>query len=315
MKGKPMKYDEYEGRMFIMKRTSLITMIVVCLAIGAFAGVAFGEEPPSIRIPESVLRSLEARVDVVEGDVELLKDRVSSLEGKTAKTKTVCPCRIGGECICSATECECPGCPKHTKYPQATGVKLLGFKTSWCVHCPGAEKDCEGLAIEWMDADTDPRAKQYHVTEYPALVRLIDGKKDGHFVGRTGMANKARGWLNATEKLQGEGLAAGAGVKPVGGNTSAPAVVSKSVTRYGGTTWTWPGNLRSHLESEHGIDTSGLSDSELRTVHDNLHNTGRSGINGTANYQPTVRYMQPVRYTYQPRTYYRSAGYCPNCVR
>lgn len=96
----------------------------------------------------------------------------------------------------------------------------------------------------------------------------------------------------------------------------------RSVSRYSGPSWTWPGNLRSHLESTHGIDTDGLSHSELQDIHDNLHNVGSSGISGssrTVEYEPTKAYSSGSYYrsSYQPVQYYYSSGYssCPsgNC--
>lgn len=166
----------------VKERPVNFLFIVVWSLIVGMAIVAEGGERPASAPPiDERLTGIESRLDTLERAVEALK---------TGK----CPCPEGGECICPDDNCPCPDCPKHKK---AKGVKLLGFKTSWCAHCPGAEKDCEGLAIEWVDADTDPRAKQYHATSYPALIRLVNGEKDGHFEGRTGMANKAREWLAA----------------------------------------------------------------------------------------------------------------------
>lgn len=35
--------------------------------------------------------------------------------------------------------------------------------------------------------------------------------------------------------------------------------------------WTWPGDLRKHLQSTHNVDTSGLSTNQLEMLHDGLH--------------------------------------------
>lgn len=73
------------------------------------------------------------------------------------------------------------------------------------------------------------------------------------------------------------------------------------VQRMSGPTWTWPGDLASHLSTTHGVDVSGMSFSDLRATHDNLHN-GQRGYQAA---MPTRR-VQYVR---------RSVSYCPggNC--
>ena len=46
----------------------------------------------------------------------------------------------------------------------------------------------------------------------------------------------------------------------------------QSVPHYGGTDWSWPGDLAHHLRTTHGKDVSGLSQQEMRRLHNNLHN-------------------------------------------
>lgn len=73
------------------------------------------------------------------------------------------------------------------------------------------------------------------------------------------------------------------------------------VQRMSGPTWTWPGDLAQHLSTTHGVDVSGMSFTDLRATHDNLHN-GQRGYQAA---MPTRR-VQYVR---------RSGSYCPggNC--
>lgn len=256
----------------------------------------------------------------VRKEISDLKERVAALEAKwdmgVAVSKT-CPCP-DGPCICKAGECDCLDCPEHKK--TGNGRRNLVFGATWCGPCKVGEANCdkaglvEGVDYTYHDFDQEKElAAKYNVKQIPCLVKLnADGTVGGVHIGPTFLASEIKNWLS------GKPLPAGAGVS-LGAKPSAPAATCRSVTRYGGTTWTWPGNLRSHLESEHGIDTSGLSDSELRTVHDNLHNTGRSGIGGTAYYQPAKRnYYAPAYNTgyraYQPRVYYRQSN-CPSCVR
>jgi len=92
----------------------------------------------------------------------------------------------------------------------------------------------------------------------------------------------------------------------------APKVVKRVVVsppkpiRMSSTSWTVSGKrsytrdyLASHLQRTHGIDTAGYSKSELKTMHDNIHNgypaMGRSQAVTTKRY--TIR---------------RSSGGCPN---
>jgi thiol-disulfide isomerase/thioredoxin len=221
---------------------------------------------------------------------------------------------------------------------KSTGRTAIVAGASWCGPCKEgeAERKAAGLVAgkdyEYFDVDSDPTLKaKYSVVNLPALILLENGKVVTHHTGLVGMTRKLGDWI-------GKPLPAGTGANLVGGKPSVPAAsrdipkissylsspipgsslarqypyTSRSVVRYGGSTWTWPGNLRSHLASAHGINTNGLSDSELRTIHDNLHNTGRSGITGGQAARP----VQYARQTYQPRVYYSSRGsYCPTCPR
>ena len=59
-----------------------------------------------------------------------------------------------------------------------------------------------------------------------------------------------------------------------------------------GASWNWNGRrnpsteyMRSHLETEHGLDTSGMSREQLQIIHNNAHNYGDDMALGTATYE------------------------------
>ena len=68
--------------------------------------------------------------------------------------------------------------------------------------------------------------------------------------------------------------------------------------RSGGTRWTYPGEIRQHLASGHGVNASGMSREQAESLHDSLHNAQRG-----------VRVQQPI--FYQPETSGCPGGVCP----
>ena len=85
----------------------------------------------------------------------------------------------------------------------------------------------------------------------------------------------------------------------------------KTVHRYPGSSWTWPGDLRSHLQGDvHGYtaeELAGLSHAELKALHDNDHNGHESGlINVASPVSTTVERFVPIQ------TYL--SGGCPGGV-
>jgi hypothetical protein len=75
--------------------------------------------------------------------------------------------------------------------------------------------------------------------------------------------------------------------------------VGSTITRSsGGTHWTYPGEIRQHLASGHGVNASGMSREEA----DSLHNAERG-----------VRVQQPA--FYQPETSGCPGGVCPSPVQ
>jgi hypothetical protein len=72
-------------------------------------------------------------------------------------------------------------------------------------------------------------------------------------------------------------------VVPVVQPISQPVAVSA-------THWTYPGEIRSHLASTHGVNAAGMSTAQAETLHDQLHN-------GNTTTASRVVYSQPVAYT------------------
>jgi hypothetical protein len=50
----------------------------------------------------------------------------------------------------------------------------------------------------------------------------------------------------------------------------------------GAQSWTYPGDLRTHLEQGHGVSTAGLGRFELLNLHDSLHQSEQSYLVASA---------------------------------
>jgi hypothetical protein len=82
----------------------------------------------------------------------------------------------------------------------------------------------------------------------------------------------------------------------------AASVRANVAQRSGGLHWTYPGEIRQHLASGHGVNASGMSREEAESLHDSLHNAERG-----------VRVQQPT--FYQPETSGCPGGVCPSPVQ
>ena len=51
--------------------------------------------------------------------------------------------------------------------------------------------------------------------------------------------------------------------------------------------WSYPGSIEHHLRADHGIDTRGMTSSQMLYLHDSLHESG--SLNRHASAQPTRR--------------------------
>ena len=81
------------------------------------------------------------------------------------------------------------------------------------------------------------------------------------------------------------------GICPTGVSAySVPSYASTANT--GGGHWSYPGTITNHLESEHGVSTSGLSRQEQLNLHDSLHEGG-SPQSGRAPQATTYYYPSP----------------------
>ena len=263
---------------------------------------------------------IDERLTGIEDRLKSLEERVQALEqgNKAQATKDVfgCPCEDGGKCICPPDDCDCKDCPVHKEAkPKAgtlqftgRGVEVLLFTADWCVPCQHAKTRLGDMLkdIVIVDCTADPLPSdarelvdRYYIKEYPTCVLLRDGSKvsqcSGEYVGTTIVGDWLAGNLPPfVNRIQSQ-------------PSTAVYDSRRSVTRYGGNTWTWPGSLSLHLQSTHGINTSGMSHSEMRAVHDNLHNHGVSGV---------ISGERTIRRVYnQPQQYFRSNSYCPSCSR
>lgn len=74
--------------------------------------------------------------------------------------------------------------------------------------------------------------------------------------------------------------------------TTAVSVVSAPV-RIVRSHWSYPGEIRSHLATDHGVDATGMTRDQAESLHDQLHESG------TVAQASTVSYVarQPIRNT------------------
>jgi hypothetical protein len=188
------------------------------------------------------------------------------------------------------------------------GRRVLFFTADWCVPCQQAKARLGTLIeqCEVIDCTEGNPCPEYRVTAYPTALLVVDGETQKRCVGEHIGPLILGGWLAAQADVS----------RPVPGAISIPVsrpAVSVSSLFYspGRSSWTWPGDLRQHMASEHGYTLSSLnsmSDQSVISLHEQLH----SGNRQPARRAQTVRYAQP---TYQPRTYFRQQSYCPSCAR
>jgi hypothetical protein len=71
-------------------------------------------------------------------------------------------------------------------------------------------------------------------------------------------------------------------VKSIGGSTGTVVqnVYSQPVVS-SGPHWTYPGDIASHLQNDHGQSVSGMSVDQQLTLHDSIHESQRSGVTRT----------------------------------
>lgn len=91
---------------------------------------------------------------------------------------------------------------------------------------------------------------------------------------------------------------------------SAP-VAQPNIVRSSSSHWTYPGDITSHLETDHGQSVAGLSHEQQLDLHDSLHESGRtSGVTVSRSY---VRTSAPIVSTpvYAPQ-FSTAVSSCPN---
>lgn len=193
------------------------------------------------------------------------------------------------------------------------GIKVDGH------HAEGSGINYGFLAAKWLGKEPATAAKS--TADHTHTSAVLDLRQ--HLLAEHGFTSEQLAKMSDAQVEAAHNSSHGTVIaKSVPSRSSPMPSYNKNVVRYGGTTWTWPGNLRRHLETVHGVSTAGLSDSQLRTVHDNLHNTGRSGITSGSyqsyatnrSYSSGYRASAP-RQTFQTFATTRSYGSCPNCAR
>lgn len=139
------------------------------------------------------------------------------------------------------------------------------FTADWCANCPAAKSKLDDYDIALRIRDVDQPGNSSPSGRVP-------------YIWAGGYAVEGSNPAAIAKLMQ----VCGARAK----STKAKRKVIERqqpilVARYSGPSWTWPGNLRSHLMGAHGYSAeqlAGLSQSELRALHDNAHNHGETGL-------------------------------------
>ncbi len=175
--------------------------------------------------------------------------------------------------------------------------KLKGFKITWCVTAD-THKDgliADGIPVEsivvdtWQPADGFP-AIRYPSTDSPTGWAVFNP----HGYGALVLHDLRRDLLG----VEAEGVEQ---VFPQAAQTE-PAIdlVSLHNSLHGGGSWTWPGDLKTHLESFHGVDLNGMEYGQER--------------NQVVRSRSVIRFV-PYRPNVNWRSRIVSRASCPTCPR
>lgn len=183
-------------------------------------------------------------------------------------------CCCTGPLDCDCTDCECPNCELDQDY-----VKMS----------KKAAKENKGLVI-WVRCNNPAVVRQnrdvYHVMvdQFPGVKEkgVVVGKPDG------------KGWMDR------EDFPATVNNQQLREFFYTPTVAAPAPRITGSTypEWTWPGDLASHLQREHGVNTSGMSFEQMRMMHNSLHNS-QSIIQSFQ--PPIVQSFQPMMQMSSPQ--------------
>ena len=265
-----------------MKYHNLMFAIAALLCLASVVQAADQPPPPWMECP------LEDRVVELEKQVVEIQKRLGSAAEE-------CPCP-NGKCTCpSAAECDCSHCPVHSQAvvwagtPNELGRSVEIDSAPDCLNCAKLK---EGLK---------PFAQNIKVVQYPSVARnphdalpyarlLIHGEVVERLHASACSAARIRDFLEGKSQSPSTNRSRGQ-VRPA----------QRAIVRRSGPTWTWPGDLATHLARAHGVNPAGMSFEQMRALHDNLHNSQSRA--------------SPRPY-YVPRQYFAPAsGYCPSCVR
>ncbi len=85
-------------------------------------------------------------------------------------------------------------------------------------------------------------------------------------------------------------------VAPVNMSMFEPMTVVPRAMRTSGPSWTYPGNIYTHMQKSHGVSCDGMSISEAEAYHSSLHNAGVStSTRATTTTRTRSRRGGPVR--------------------
>lgn len=159
--------------------------------------------------------------------------------------------------------------PKPEKPEEDKRIVITAYAPSWCWVCGVADRD------EWKWSDRFRFDKLTDDTKYPQWVK--DKKAYPVLAWDSKSSPTGRRFVVGWQGIKWFGDQYDAGEKAkAAGVPLAGLYASNMASRF-----TWPCDLRQHLASEHGIDTSGMTDAECIAYHDAAHSRRRrSGFFG-----------------------------------
>lgn len=141
---------------------------------------------------------------------------------------------------------------------ESAGVSLLISTTSGCAPCEQLKRDLEaglfaGFDVRFVD-DWQPRL-------YPAI-RFRDIDSASGWAAIYGYDNSTLPWLRA--RLLGNAVSMQAVASRPAVRQSQGDLIALHNQLHGGGSWTWPGDLATHLRESHGVATADQSSHPVR---------------------------------------------------
>lgn len=242
--------------------------------------------------------------DQLPAEVAALKTKVAEHDRQIAELKAKnLPLRAANGCKgdppCTCVVCKCSGGPndfdcgcigrrliRETRESANASTKPRElpkfYSTPSCIHCPPLEAVVKEAAA-------------YEKLAAPDWMTVPRVEWEGYYVeGNNPTAVLAL--------LRGDPSMA----------TPIKTVAARQPITSSGPSWTWPGNLRSHLSGGHGFSEeqlAGLSQSELIALHDNSHNGSSASRSVSASRGASARMFRGPRLF--SRRMFGGGGGCP----